>query len=384
METRARYALIGLFALGMIIAAFSFVYWLQGTGRIGQRTTYQIRFESPVSGLLVGSNVLFNGIRVGEVASLQLMPEQPQLVVATIAVDPSTPVRSDTTVSIDFQGLTGAPVIVLTGGSSAAPALEPSNGQPPLLVASANAGQTLTQSARDTLVRFDKILSDNAAPLHDAIVNISTFAQVLGRNSERIDTILAGLERMTGGTGGRARLPIYSLTAVNNRPCAQVIDEQLVVDEPSSLMALGTDKIPVRGTPADQGAFDDGRMADTIPAIVQAKVIESLENSKCFRSVTHAIDGLQADLQLVLDIRSFAIVSEPDLMADIDVSAKLVSNDGKVLGSQLIHEAASLKTPDAANAAAALDDAFGKMVKVLVPWITGVATEHAEAEPPPP
>ena len=60
-----------------------------------------------MSGLLPGSAVLFNGIRVGEVTELRLSPAQPKQVVAIVGIDPSTPVRVDTSVSMDFQGLTG-------------------------------------------------------------------------------------------------------------------------------------------------------------------------------------------------------------------------------------------------------------------------------------
>ncbi|CFX62537.1 conserved protein of unknown function [Candidatus Filomicrobium marinum] len=385
METRARYALIGLFALGVIIAGFGFVYWLQGAGGIRQRATYQIRFESPVSGLLVGSNVLFNGIRVGEVTSLDLDPKQPKQVMATIAVDPFTPVKRDTTVGIDFQGLTGAPVVALSGGSAEASVLTASDGKTPLLLAAPNVGETLTQSARDTLSNLDKILSDNSAPLHDAISNISTFSQALARNSDKVDGILAGLERMTGGTAGKPPVPVYSLTGVRDLPpCTQTIDKQLVVPDPSALMSLSNNKIPVKGALSDPHAFDNGELADAIPAIVQAKVIESLENTKCFRSVTRPIDALESDLQLVLDIRTFAILAGPDLKADVDISANLVSSDGKVLGSRVIHEMAGLTAPDASDAVAALDGAFGKALRVLIPWATGLArSAHANAEPLP-
>jgi phospholipid/cholesterol/gamma-HCH transport system substrate-binding protein len=384
METKARYALIGLFTLAVISAGFGFVYWLQNTGGMGQRTEYRIRFENPVSGLLIGSNVLFNGIRVGEVTSLQLNPNQPRLVLAAVAVDPATPIRSDTAVDMDFQGLTGAPVIALTGGSPTAAALASPDGQPPLLVAAANAGRSLTQSARETLGRLDTILADNATPLHDAVTNFSTFTQVLGRNSDRIDGILAGLERMTGGAAGQPRVPIYSLTAATDLPpCPEAVDRQLVVPEPASLLGLSTNKIPVKGTPADPRAFDNGQLADTVPALIQATVIESLENSRCIRSVTRPIDGLQADLQLVLDIRSFAILADGDPKADIDVSAKVVSTDGKNLGSLVIREKAALNTIDPAGAVAALDQAFAKMIKELVPWVAGVSASapQATAEP---
>jgi phospholipid/cholesterol/gamma-HCH transport system substrate-binding protein len=107
METRAPYALIGLFVLAIIGAVFGFVYWLHDTGGLGERTVYRVRFENTVSGLLTGAGVLFNGIRVGEVTDLKLDPDDPKQVTATIAIVSGTPVRADTHAELEFQGLTG-------------------------------------------------------------------------------------------------------------------------------------------------------------------------------------------------------------------------------------------------------------------------------------
>ena len=49
-----------------------------------------------MSGLSKGSTVEFNGIKVGEVAQLQLDPEDPRRVRARIQVDASAPMRTDT------------------------------------------------------------------------------------------------------------------------------------------------------------------------------------------------------------------------------------------------------------------------------------------------
>ena len=117
METRAPYALIGLFVLTVIVAAFGFVYWLHNSGGLTERTVYRIQFENTVAGLLTGAAVLFNGIRVGEVTALELDANNPNRVTATIAVATTTPVRADTKVGLDFQGLTGVPVVTLQGGS---------------------------------------------------------------------------------------------------------------------------------------------------------------------------------------------------------------------------------------------------------------------------
>src|ERR1700686_4194054 len=122
METRAPYALIGVFVLAVIGLVFGFAYWLTNAGGLGERGVYRVRFETSVSGLLTGAAVLFNGIRVGEVTELRPSPDNPGQVMATISVAPATPVRADTQAGLEFQGLTGVPVIALQGGTGPAPA----------------------------------------------------------------------------------------------------------------------------------------------------------------------------------------------------------------------------------------------------------------------
>jgi phospholipid/cholesterol/gamma-HCH transport system substrate-binding protein len=78
METQARYTLVGSFVLAAVLAAFAFIYWLQNSGGVGDRQVFQVRFQSSISGLLKGSSVLFNGIRVGEVTDIQLSADKPK------------------------------------------------------------------------------------------------------------------------------------------------------------------------------------------------------------------------------------------------------------------------------------------------------------------
>jgi phospholipid/cholesterol/gamma-HCH transport system substrate-binding protein len=192
METRAPFVIVGAFVLA-IAAVFGFVYWLNNARGIGKRDTYHVVFNGPVPGLLVGAAVLFNGIRVGEVTSLELVADRPRDVHATIAVAERTPVRADTKVGLEFQGLTGVPVVSLEGGEDAsAPAVQGA------LIAEKGAGQGMTQAARDALRKVDAVLSENAAPLHDAITNLSTFTAGLARNTPKLDGIVAGLETDDG------------------------------------------------------------------------------------------------------------------------------------------------------------------------------------------
>jgi phospholipid/cholesterol/gamma-HCH transport system substrate-binding protein len=182
METRAPFVIVGAFVMAAIVAVFGFVYWLQNTGGLGPRTSYHVQFEGSVPGLLVGAAVLFNGIRVGEVTELGLAPDNPRGVNATISVASTTPMRADTKVGLEFQGLTGVPVIALEGGEQVA-----KSGKVPTLHAEPGAGQGMTQAARDALRKVDAVLSENSDALKDIIANFKVFSSSMcnGRSRSR-------------------------------------------------------------------------------------------------------------------------------------------------------------------------------------------------------
>ena len=217
MEIRARYTLIGLFTLLVTAAGFIFVYWLNHAGGLGQRAIYRAQFQNTVSGLLKGSAVLFNGIRVGEVTELRLNDQDPRQVTAYIAVASDTPMRADTKVGIEFQGLMGSPVVSLSGGAAKAQALDLVGGEPPMLIADANAGQNMTEAARSALRRIDSVVAENSEPLKNVIANINSFSAALARNTDKVDGILAGIERMTGGAKKSAE-HVFDLAAPQTLP----------------------------------------------------------------------------------------------------------------------------------------------------------------------
>lgn len=383
METRARYLAIGVFTLAVIAAGFAFVYWLYSGGGFRERAIYQIRFDSQVSGLLVGSSVLFNGIRIGEVTELELTPDDPKQVLATVAVDPAAPVRADTVVGMDFQGLTGAPVILLTGGSASAPAVATKDGDVPKLVADPKSGQSMTQAARATLQRFDTILADNADPLHAIVKNLKTFSDALARNSEKVDTVIAGLERMTGGAAASGKLPIYSLSAITEfPPLSGPKHGQIIIPEPSALMSLSSDKILVARDGSVGASIENAQWSDNLPILFQTKVIESFENSGYFAAVSRPIDMLDADAQLMTELRTFRIDTTPEPAAVVAYSAKVLAG-GRLAASRLFEARVPIAAVDGASAAAGLNDAFDKTVRELVAWTAENSPAPASPEAAP-
>jgi phospholipid/cholesterol/gamma-HCH transport system substrate-binding protein len=205
METKANYVLIGFFTLGVLAAGFAFVHWFRSIGKATVSASYHVVFQGPVGGLRTGATVLFNGMRVGEVSDLELNRHDPKQVIATIKIDANTPVRSDTIVGLDFQGLTGIASIGLRGGDPTAGPLPEAPDGMPMLVADISATQDITASVREVLRKVDTFLSENTDSVHTSVKNIESFTKTLKDNSERIDRILVnvdrsmmGIEKLTG------------------------------------------------------------------------------------------------------------------------------------------------------------------------------------------
>ena len=366
METRAPYAIIGLFVLAAIGAVLGFVYWLNNTGGLGERRVYRVQFDTPVSGLLVGAAVLFNGIRVGEVADLKLPPGKPKQVIATITVAVETPVRADTKAGLEFQGLTGAPVIALEGGSEDKSATEGL-----VLVADPLASQSMTLAARNALVRVDNMVAENSSGVSEIVTNLKSFSQALGRNSDRIDGILAGVEKMTGGGPQQAPKTIYDLTAPTSfPPTKEPAIAQLAVVEPTVTLQLDTQRILV-APPGNRPGFADVQWGDASPKLVQARLVQTFENFSLQRAVTRASGDVSADQQLLVDIRSFE-VAEKDASAAVIMTAKIVSKEGRVQASKIFTGRAPVAEIDPARVAAAIDQAFGQVAVEIVVWASSV------------
>ena len=171
-------------------------------------------FEGPASGLRNGGSVNFNGIRIGEVISVKL--DNPRRVVALAMVENNAPIRKDTLVGLEFQGLTGVAAISLKGGEEAAPAVPLDEDGVPVLTADPNALQDVTEAIRATLQNVNRIVADNQESVKNSLHNLETFTGALARNIRedrqrharvdgvmgKADSLMLGLNTIGGGTAG--------------------------------------------------------------------------------------------------------------------------------------------------------------------------------------
>jgi phospholipid/cholesterol/gamma-HCH transport system substrate-binding protein len=184
MKARASNLMIGSMTLAVIAAAFAGLLGYRKIHGIAQQAPLRIVFEGSASGLRKGGNVNFDGVQVGEIKSLKL--DNPRKVVALTMVDNSAPIRKDTVVGLEFQGLTGVAAISLTGGAAAAaPVPLDVDGIPTL-----TADLSEIESIRDTLHNVDRILFDNRAMLRDALLSFETYTASLATRGDAIDGIM--------------------------------------------------------------------------------------------------------------------------------------------------------------------------------------------------
>ncbi len=199
METRAKYVLIGSFVIAACIAMVLALLWAGKLSMDREFRLYDVYFRESVTGLAKGGPVYYNGIQIGEVASLRLSRIDPARVIARIRVGRNTPIKTDTEAKLAYTGLTGVAAIQLSGGTVEAARLEPRPGrtiaviraQPSDLARLFESGSDIVVTVNELLARLAGILSDeNADRLSEAIGNLNQLTSAIGAESDAIQTIL--------------------------------------------------------------------------------------------------------------------------------------------------------------------------------------------------
>lgn len=204
METDAHYTIIGALTIAVIMGIFGFILWLSGGEQQTNRKVYSVIFASSVSGLATGSYVTFNGLRVGEVKSLDL-GDDPNRVVAVITVSERTPVKVDTRARLEYQGLTGIASVALSGGGLESKPLNGISKENPETIYADRSDyqnivdslQSLTQKATNAFDRVNNFLDTNQNNVSKTIGHIEQFSHSLSLNAGETDQIFKNTKELT-------------------------------------------------------------------------------------------------------------------------------------------------------------------------------------------
>jgi phospholipid/cholesterol/gamma-HCH transport system substrate-binding protein len=227
METKANYAIVGLFTLVVLLLAFGFVYWMSAYGREGKMERLVVRIPGSANGLSVGSAVRFNGIPVGTVRALDFDRKDPRFSLAVTEVRADAPIYPTTRAVLEIQGLTGAAYIELSGGNPQQERLIDKAlkaGEVPTLLAEQSGVTNIVATASEimnrtetTLIQLQGFVNDNRKPLTSTISNVEVFSQALKNNSQGIDEFLQAVTSLSGtikGLSGRLDSTLASVDSL--------------------------------------------------------------------------------------------------------------------------------------------------------------------------
>lgn len=208
METRANYAVIGAFVILATLAVAAFVLWLGQSEFRRDYKAYDIVFEGPVS-LEDGSAVRYIGIKVGEVSTVRIDRADPSKVRARIRIDRETPVKTDSTASIQLAGITGVTFVQISAGSPTAKLLEAKPGEPvPVIRAEktqldqivAGGAQVLGQ-ANVAMERMNALLTDeNIESITNSLNNIETITAKMAADDGLLDQATVTLTKVSAAS----------------------------------------------------------------------------------------------------------------------------------------------------------------------------------------
>jgi phospholipid/cholesterol/gamma-HCH transport system substrate-binding protein len=197
MKPRASSLMIGSLTLVLIAGGFATFLGIRKFTGIQGQVPLRVIFEGSASGLSKGGSVNFDGIRVGEVVSLTL--DNPRRVIALARIDATAPVRKDTEVGLEFQGLTGVAAISLIGGAIDGPPVPLDKDGVPVLTADPEALLDVQEKIRVALRNVDRIIKDNQVAVKDTLRNFETFTATLAGNGRRITDIVDAADDVLKG-----------------------------------------------------------------------------------------------------------------------------------------------------------------------------------------
>ena len=187
METRSNYVLVGSVTLALLVGLLVFIVWLAGLSNQATKC-FDIYFSQGVGGLNKGSSVNFQGVPVGQIEKISLLPDRPEFVWVRVEVDAETPVLQGTTAQIKGVGFTGVSEIALEGAVKGGRPLTQIGPQGcPVIPASSGGLGALLNSAPeliDRIQRLTELLSDrNQNAISDILENVEKTTDVLAQRA---------------------------------------------------------------------------------------------------------------------------------------------------------------------------------------------------------
>ncbi|MXN63686.1 ABC transporter [Stappia sp. GBMRC 2046] len=164
---------------------------------------------------------------------------------------------------------------------------------------------------------------------------------------------------------------LYGLNAPRSvQGAAARSSRQILVPQPSALQALDTVNIAVVDTGPIYTYFPRAAWSDTLPKVVQAKIIETLENTGRLRGVGRPGEGLLIDYQLQTDLRAFELRIDGQDRAYVEIAARLLNDrTGRAQASRVFSAQVPSRGVNVDQAVEAMNAAVDQVLSEMAAWV---------------
>ena len=185
----------------------------------------------------------------------------------------------------------------------------------------------------------------------------------------RASASLCLLALLLSGCGTGPAPDTYDLSSLKTTVSAPARKRQVLVPEPTAVKALDSDRIVIRLGGAEIQYLAGAQWADRLPRLVQARLVNALENTGKLSGVGKPGQGLAIDDQIVSDIRAFEVVTNGSSVARVEISVKILNDrNGTIRAQQTFHAEAAAGSGNPAFVRG-MDAAFASVTADIVSWV---------------
>jgi cholesterol transport system auxiliary component len=174
---------------------------------------------------------------------------------------------------------------------------------------------------------------------------------------------------LIAGCGTKANNDTFdlSITPASTGPAAR--GRQILVPEPTALKSLDSNQVVVRVSPSEIQYLANSQWGDTLPRMVQSKLVAAFENSGRLGGVGKPGQGLAIDYQVVAEIRAFEVSTVGADSANVEIFVKLLNDrNGTVRAQRGFQASVPVSGSGNRNFVEALNAAFAAVGAQIVDW----------------
>lgn len=318
MNQKAQRTRLGIFIItGASILLFLTAYF---TARelFRKTETYYVSFRDiSVSGMEVGSQVRYMGIRVGTISAINIDPEDVSGIIVTLSLKPGLPIKEDSRADISSFGITGMKSIEIKGGTNEAPRLRPGS----FIPSGGSFADDISGRAEDIAVKAEQVVNnllrltqpENTEKLVSAIDHYNSLAENANRAVLRIDSLVMINQENINNTLSSAKVITSTLEKSSARFSYAVDKAAGIVGNDSIRLIIGNLK----------EASDKLRDAD-LKLMVE-------EISSLAAKVRLLLDNMDSDISSGSQSLSESLILLESTMRNLEEASRQINSDPSVL-----------------------------------------------------